>query len=129
MIPFISNLDILDEEINEIAQRVSTPVRQYEIVWFPIVDKPMTKEEVIEKKAGLMKWYSLHYSVTLEPYVIQYIKRDSLFEKKLVDGSVQCPWKGRQLKCIPHDHDMGKRGLPFPCSRRGNSLEKFKMEP
>ncbi|XXG49629.1 hypothetical protein AAC387_Pa02g3758 [Persea americana] len=84
VILFISNLDILDEEINEIAERVSTPVKQYEIVWLPIVDMPNTKKDVIEKKAQLMKWRSLHYSVTLQPYVIQYIKKDWHFEKKPV---------------------------------------------
>ncbi|RWR74393.1 protein SIEVE ELEMENT OCCLUSION B-like protein [Cinnamomum micranthum f. kanehirae] len=84
VILFISDLDILDEEINEITERVSTPVRPYEIVWFPIVDNPMIEKDVIEKKAGLMKWYSLHYSVTLPPYVIHYIKKDWHFEKKPV---------------------------------------------
>ncbi|RWR74390.1 protein SIEVE ELEMENT OCCLUSION B-like protein [Cinnamomum micranthum f. kanehirae] len=86
VILFISNLDILDEEINDIAQRVSTQVvGKYEIVWFPIVDMPNTeKEAVIEKKARLMKWRSLHFSVTLQPYVIQYIKKDWHFEKKPV---------------------------------------------
>ena len=85
VILFISNLDILDEEINEIAERVSTPVKQYEIVWLPIVDKPDVSKEIkdeILRKASFMPWYSLHYSLTLQPYVINYIKNDWHFEKK-----------------------------------------------
>lgn len=84
VILFISNLDISVEEIKEIEHQVGKPGRQYEIVWLPIFDKEVTpkEREEIGKKASLMKWYSLHFSLTLQPYVVKYIKQDWQFEKK-----------------------------------------------
>ncbi|XXG54983.1 hypothetical protein AAC387_Pa03g2728 [Persea americana] len=84
VILFISNLDISVEEIKEIEHQVGKPGRQYEIVWLPIFHEEVTpkEREEIGKKASLMKWYSLHFSLTLQPYVVKYIKQDWQFEKK-----------------------------------------------
>lgn len=88
VILFISYYNISDEEITEIVQQVgeTETERPYKIVWLPIVDEPITTKEMDEigKKASLMKWHSLHYSVTLQPHVIQYIKKHWKFEKKPV---------------------------------------------
>ena len=85
VILFISYFDISDDEIKEIVQQIGKAEREYEIVWLPIVDKPAVSKEIkdeILRKASFMPWYSLHYTLTLQPYVINYIKNDWHFEKK-----------------------------------------------
>ncbi|KAJ8645901.1 hypothetical protein MRB53_007649 [Persea americana] len=85
VILFISYFDISDDEIKEIVQQIGKAEREYEIVWLPIVDKPDVSKEIkdeILRKASFMPWYSLHYTLTLQPYVINYIKNDWHFEKK-----------------------------------------------
>ncbi|RWR74382.1 protein SIEVE ELEMENT OCCLUSION B-like protein [Cinnamomum micranthum f. kanehirae] len=85
VILFISYFDISDEEIKEIVQQIGKAEKEYEIVWLPIVDKPVVSKEIkdeILRKASFMPWYSLHYTLTLQPYVINYIKNDWHFEKK-----------------------------------------------
>ncbi|RWR74394.1 protein SIEVE ELEMENT OCCLUSION B [Cinnamomum micranthum f. kanehirae] len=87
VILFFSYLDISEEQVKEVGQQVCKPDRQYEIVWLPIRDKTVTTETVeiektIRSKASLMKCHSLHYSVILQSYVIQYIEKEWLLEKK-----------------------------------------------
>ncbi|RWR74400.1 protein SIEVE ELEMENT OCCLUSION B-like protein [Cinnamomum micranthum f. kanehirae] len=86
VILFFSYFDVSDEEIKEIEQQAwKTDKRPYEIVWLPILYRQDLSDEikkVIERKARLMPWYSLHYSLTLKPYVIKYIKNKWHFEKK-----------------------------------------------
>ncbi|XXG49609.1 hypothetical protein AAC387_Pa02g3744 [Persea americana] len=85
VILFISYFDISDDEIKEIVQQIGKAEREYEIVWLPIVDKPAVSREIkdeILRKASFMPWYSLHYTLTLQPYVIKYFKKDWHFEKK-----------------------------------------------
>lgn len=82
---FISYLNISDEEIKEITQQVGKQGRQFEILWLPIIDKPLESNEIkheILRKASLMPWYSLNYSFILQPAVIRFIKEVWRFEKK-----------------------------------------------
>lgn len=82
---FISYVVISGEEIKEIAQQVGKQERQFEMLWLPVIDKPIESNELkheILRKASLMPWYSLHYSLTLQPGVIRYIKEMWHFEKK-----------------------------------------------
>ena len=57
MLLSISYLVFSDEEIKEIAQQVGKQERQFEILWLPIIDKPIESNELkheILRKASLM---------------------------------------------------------------------------
>ncbi|KAG5537019.1 hypothetical protein RHGRI_024455 [Rhododendron griersonianum] len=98
----ISDLDIFDDEVNILAQfHQETKTRSglhYEIVWIPVVDLPLSKEnkQRFEQLQAMMPWYMVAHPSLLEPAVIRYMKEVWHFSKKLIlvvldpQGKVVC---------------------------------------
>ncbi|XXG49636.1 hypothetical protein AAC387_Pa02g3765 [Persea americana] len=134
VILFISYLDISEEQVKEVDQQVCKPERQYEIVWLPICDDTVTKmetkeiEQTILSKASLMRCYSLHYSVTLQSYVIQYIKKEWLLEKK--EAMVVFDAYGKVVNSNAYQMTMvwGSAAYPFHAQREEILWRKWSIE-
>ncbi|KAJ9135405.1 hypothetical protein P3X46_032591 [Hevea brasiliensis] len=104
----ISDLDILQEEIaileqiyNESRLHPTKQESQYEIVWLPILDPNILRNDNMQKKfenlqAG-MTWYSIYHPSLIDRAVIKFIKEEWHFGKKPIlvvldpQGRVACP--------------------------------------
>ncbi|KAJ8645930.1 hypothetical protein MRB53_007678 [Persea americana] len=134
VILFISYLDISEEQVKEVDRQVCKPGTQYEIVWLPICDDAVTKmetkeiEQTIRSKASLMRCHSLHYSVTLESYVIQYIKKEWLVEKK--EAMVVFDAYGKVVNSNAYQMIMvwGSAAYPFHAQREEILWRKWSIE-
>ncbi|KAJ8758876.1 hypothetical protein K2173_002655 [Erythroxylum novogranatense] len=89
----ISDLDLRSHLLSKLVQIYSEakqhpgrPESQYELVWFPIVDRSTpfddTKLKQFEDLKLEMPWYSVHHPSLLDPAVIRYIKEDWNFNKE-----------------------------------------------
>ncbi|KAI7996495.1 Protein SIEVE ELEMENT OCCLUSION B [Camellia lanceoleosa] len=86
----ISNLDFSHEEHFILGQMYTKsrqhPTTTYEVVWFPIVDRTTTWDEVEQRKFKSiqvsMPWFSVHHPSLLDPTAIKYIKEFWHFNKK-----------------------------------------------
>ncbi|XP_074576161.1 protein SIEVE ELEMENT OCCLUSION B-like [Curcuma longa] len=88
----ISDLDIIREELLTLIQiykdtnRMKEEERQYEIVWLPMTDRHVpwsaAKEEIFNRLASTMPWYSLYHPSLMEPAVVKYIREVWRFDKK-----------------------------------------------
>ena len=132
VILFISYLDISEEQVKEVDRRVCKPGTQYEIVWLPIrTGTKMETQEIentIRGKASLMRCHSLHYSVTLESYVIQYIKKEWLLEKK--EAMVVFDAYGKVVNSNAYQMTMvwGSAAYPFHAQREEILWRKWSIE-
>ncbi|RWR74396.1 protein SIEVE ELEMENT OCCLUSION B-like protein [Cinnamomum micranthum f. kanehirae] len=134
VILFFSRWDISEEQVKEVGQQVCKPDRQYEIVWLPIRDKTVTTTETVEientirSKARLMKCHSLHYSVILQSYVIQYIKKEWLLEKK--EAMVVFDAYGKVVNSDAYQMMMvwGSAAYPFHAQREEILWRKWSIE-
>ncbi|KAL2515490.1 Protein SIEVE ELEMENT OCCLUSION B [Forsythia ovata] len=86
----ISDLDISSDELrilDHIYQQSRNKLEfQYEIVWFPIVDRPMSWNEghelMFHELQSKMPWYTLHHPNLLQLAVARYIKEVWHYVKK-----------------------------------------------
>ncbi|CAL5418834.1 unnamed protein product [Camellia sinensis] len=87
----ISNLDFSHEEHFILGQMYTKsrqhPTTTYEVVWFPIVDRTTTWDEVEEERKFKSiqvsrPWFSVHHPSLLDPTAIKYIKEVWHFNKK-----------------------------------------------
>ncbi|KAJ8645928.1 hypothetical protein MRB53_007676 [Persea americana] len=132
VILFISYLDISEEQVKEVDRQVCKPGTQYEIVWLPIrTGTKMETQEIentIRSKASLMRCHSLHYSVTLESYVIQYIKKEWLLEKK--EAMVVFDAYGKVVNSNAYQMIMvwGSAAYPFHAQKEETLWRKWSIE-
>ncbi|XP_043726165.1 protein SIEVE ELEMENT OCCLUSION B-like [Telopea speciosissima] len=89
----ISDMDISQEELSILEQmykesrdQPSRPESQYEVVWFPIVDRTLpwteAKQKEFDRLQSRMPWYSVHHPSLIDPAVIRYIKDVWHYNKK-----------------------------------------------
>ncbi|KAI7996509.1 Protein SIEVE ELEMENT OCCLUSION B [Camellia lanceoleosa] len=88
----ISDLDvfheehfILDQMYTESRQNRTRPESQYEVVWFPVLDRTIpwndAKQQKFKAIQASMPWFSLYHPL-VDPAVIKYIKEYWHFKKK-----------------------------------------------
>ncbi|KAI7997696.1 Protein SIEVE ELEMENT OCCLUSION B [Camellia lanceoleosa] len=89
----ISDLDLSNEEHFILCQihimlkeQPTTLESQYEVVWFPVVDRTTPwndeKQQKFEARQASISWYSVYQPLMFDPVVIKYIKEVWHFNKK-----------------------------------------------
>ncbi|KAL7196971.1 hypothetical protein ACSBR1_036897 [Camellia fascicularis] len=89
----ISDLDLSNEEHFILCQihillkeQPTTLESQYEVVWFPVVDRTTPwndeKQQKFEARQASISWYSVFQPLMFDPVVIKYIKEVWHFNKK-----------------------------------------------
>ncbi|VVA25852.1 PREDICTED: SIEVE ELEMENT OCCLUSION [Prunus dulcis] len=87
----ISDLSLSNEEIvildHIYKERQNRAEVKYEIVWLPVVDATTWDEAKrfrFEDLKSKMPWYAMHDPLIIEPPVIQFIRNDWHFDKKMI---------------------------------------------
>ncbi|KAG6635040.1 protein SIEVE ELEMENT OCCLUSION B-like isoform X1 [Carya illinoinensis] len=121
----ISDLDIPHDEITILGHLYQQdPIRktdqtQYEVVWFPVVDRlsPHADQEKAKIKfqelQSMMQWYSVIDPWTVEPAVIKYIKEMWSFNKKSILVSLDPQGRVASSNALHMMWIWGTLAIPF----------------
>ncbi|KAL8057304.1 hypothetical protein ABFX02_04G176100 [Erythranthe guttata] len=117
----VSDLDISQDELrilSHIYQESKTrPDFHYEIVWVPVVEKTIKRNEEHELKfeqlQGKMPWYTLHHHSLLEPAVVRYITEFWHFTKKPILVSLDPQGKVASPNALHMVWIWGNLAYPF----------------
>lgn len=116
-------LSILEQIYNESRIHATRMESQYEVVWIPIVDRPVqwTSNDPVQKQfeslQSTMPWYTVHHPSLIDRVVIRYIKEVWHFRNRPIlvvldpQGRVVCP------NAIHMMWIWGSTAFPFTSSR------------
>ncbi|XP_043725501.1 protein SIEVE ELEMENT OCCLUSION B-like [Telopea speciosissima] len=138
----ISDLNISQEELSileplykESREQPTRPESQYEMVWFPVVDRTLTgteakQSELFDKLQSRMPWYSVHNLSLIDQIVIDYIKDVWHFNKKPILVVLNPQGRVVHLNALHMMWIWGSHAFPFTSMREEDlwKEEQWRLE-